>query len=256
MRAVTDPRAAPAPPALPRPIEAVLLDVGGVFIVPDHNEVVAGAARIGLALDPGRLEVAHYRGIAAWDRSADAATTSPGSLWRPYIAAYFEAAGVPDAHAADLIPELAEIFRSVSMWSTPLAASAAALPAVAATGVRIGIVSNADGTVEAALRSLGICQVGPGPGVEVGVILDSLVVGVEKPDPRIFALALDALGVAPEQAIHVGDSCRADVDGARAAGVTPLHFDPFATCDDQGHWHLAALADLVPLLRASREGSR
>ncbi len=248
-------RGVAASPALPRPIEAVLLDVGGVFIVPDHDEVVAGAARIGLVLDPRLLEAAHYAGMAAWDRSADAASAAAGSTWYPYLAAYFEAAGVPGPRAADLIPELDEIFRSVSLWSTPLAASAAALPAIAATGVRIGIVSNADGTVEAALREFGICQVGPGPGVEVGVILDSQVVGLEKPDPRIFALALDTLGIAAAQAVHVGDSCRADVDGARAAGVTPFHFDPFATCDDPGHGHLAALADLVPLLRASREGA-
>ena len=112
-----------------------------------------------------------------------------------------------------------------------------------------------EGTVEAALRQFGICQVGPGPGVEVGVILDSQVVGLEKPDPRIFALALDTLGVTAARAVHVGDSCRADVNGARAAGVTPLHFDPFATCDDHGHGHLAALADLVPLLRTSRAGA-
>ena len=53
---------------------------------------------------------------------------------------------------------------------------------------------------------------GPTPlahGVPVGVILDSAVVGVAKPDPEIFRLALDALGVpAGGTVLHVGDSLR------------------------------------------------
>jgi putative hydrolase of the HAD superfamily len=83
-------------------------------------------------------------------------------------------------------------------------------------------------------------------------VIDSAVVGVSKPDPRIFALALDALGLpgADRGAIvHVGDSLRYDVAGALAAGVRPLHLDPHGFCPAPvGHEHLRRLADLLALV--------
>ena len=58
-------------------------------------------------------------------------------------------------------------------------------------------------------------------------IVDSTVVGVSKPDPRIFDIALDAMGVAPEDAWYAGDTPAFDVVGARAAGLRPFLVDPF-----------------------------
>lgn len=49
--------------------------------------------------------------------------------------------------------------------------------------------------------------------------------GVEKPDPRIFALALERIGAGAEEAVYVGDSFEADVEGARGAGILPIHAD-------------------------------
>jgi len=54
----------------------------------------------------------------------------------------------------------------------------------------------------------------------------SALEGVAKPDPQIFRVVLHKLGVAPQEAVHIGDSPD-DVAGAEAAGVTPLLFDPY-----------------------------
>ena len=100
----------------------------------------------------------------------------------------------------------------------------------------MGVVSNSNGTVEGDLRSVGVCYVpdGDGPlpeGIQMGVILDSAVVGVAKPDPGIFRIALDALNVpADGSVLHVGDSLRYDVAGALAAGLQPVHMDPYGLC--------------------------
>jgi putative hydrolase of the HAD superfamily len=243
--ATPSPRARPLATRLPGRVDALLLDVGGVFVLPNHAEIVAAGARAGIAVDRGRLDAAHYTAIAAWDRSTEA------ELWRPYVAAYFEAAAFPAPQPEASLPALEAAFQS-TIWSRPIAAGIAALRALARVGIPIGIVSNADGRVEPLLRELGVCQVGAGPGVEVGIVVDSTVVGFEKPDPRIFEMALRALAVAPERAIHVGDSRRADVAGAIAAGVTPVHLDPYGLCDDGSHAHVAALADVVPLVVAAR----
>ena len=123
------------------------------------------------------------------------------------------------------------------------------LRAVAALGLPMGVVSNSDGSVEGDLRRLGVCHVpaasdGPEPlrpGSPMGVILDSAVVGVAKPDPAIFRIALDALGVpAGRSVLHVGDSLRYDVAGALAAGLQPVHMDPYGFCPaPDGHPHVA-----------------
>ena len=76
-------------------------------------------------------------------------------------------------------------------------------------------------------------------------IVDSHVVGIAKPAAEIFRHALEPLGVPPEQAIYVGDTVRYDVRGARAAGLRPVHFDPFDLCPDRtDHAHIHRLTDL------------
>jgi putative hydrolase of the HAD superfamily len=59
-------------------------------------------------------------------------------------------------------------------------------------------------------------------------VLDSALVGVEKPDPAIFRAALTALGVAAEEALYVGDLYEVDVVGARAAGIEAVLLLPNA----------------------------
>ncbi len=78
-------------------------------------------------------------------------------------------------------------------------------------------------------------------------MVDSAVVGVAKPDPAIFGIALDALGVTRRGTVlHVGDSLRYDVAGALAAGLEPVHLDPHGFCPaPDGHRHVRTLAELA-----------
>ena len=63
----------------------------------------------------------------------------------------------------------------------------------------------------------------------LGGLLDgavsSAVAGARKPDPAIFAPALELAGCGPDEALHVGDTLEEDVAGARAAGIRPLLID-------------------------------
>lgn len=74
------------------------------------------------------------------------------------------------------------------------------------------------------------------------------VVGVEKPDPRIYKIALEMAGnVAPEEALHIGDSMRKDYTPARSIGMHALLLDRFKTSDAESWRQLGAtvLPDLV-----------
>ena len=123
---------------------------------------------------------------------------------------------------------------------------------LAATATPLAVVSNSDGRVEGLLDDLGLCQVGPGRGVAMGAIVDSGKVGVGKPDPAIFAIALARLGRGPDHCVHVGDTVFADVDGARRAGIRPLHLDPIGWCEATDHEHVSDLAAVATLVAAER----
>ncbi len=228
-------------------IDAVLLDAGGIFVLPDHERITAALGRAGARIDPARLDRAHYEGVSA----LSAFEEGDREVWRTYNRAYARASGVPDDVIEEAVEHLLNEFATGAVWTRVIPGSVEALGALAAQGVRLAIVSNADGNAAERLLEHGICQVGPGPGVEVDIVVDSEVVGVAKPDPGIFEIALEHVGVPAHRAVHVGDTPGADVDGARAAGVRPVLLDPYDL-----HRHLAvdrvtALAEVVEFVAAA-----
>jgi putative hydrolase of the HAD superfamily len=79
-------------------------------------------------------------------------------------------------------------------------------------GLSIGVISDWGSNLEGILADLGL-------GRYVDFTLASGAVGLAKPDPAFFRLALDRAGVEAGEALMVGDSLRADVEGARAVGM-------------------------------------
>jgi hypothetical protein len=78
----------------------------------------------------------------------------------------------------------------------------------------------------------------------VAGVVDSAVVGWAKPDPEVFRIALEQAGVGPEVAVHIGDMISWDVEGAAAAGVAAIHFDPYRACRAPGHRHIRGLTGI------------
>jgi putative hydrolase of the HAD superfamily len=232
---------------LPAVIDAVLLDVGGVLWLPDHQRIGEAFGRAGVEVDPARLDRAHYVGVAALDDF----TEGDRAIWATYNRAYARDCEAPEEALDEVVEALLDEFATGLVWSRVAPGSTEALRALAGLGVRLAIVSNAEGTAELRLREHGVCQVGPGRGVEVDVVIDSAVVGVAKPDPRIFELALEALAVPADRAVHVGDTPAADVEGARAAGIRPLLLDPYDLHAGLEVERVRSLADVVELVRAA-----
>ncbi|HEY8760888.1 MAG TPA: HAD family hydrolase [Candidatus Dormibacteraeota bacterium] len=229
-------------------IKAVFLDVGGVFHLPTEERMREALQGAGFELPPNILARAHYAGMAGHDRLDGEYVEIMG----PYVEEMVRDLAVPAEQVAAAEAALLEALTTPGAWAGLLRESIEQLPALVATGARVAIVSNADGTVEARLREEGVCQVGPGGGVPVDAVIDSGAVGVRKPDPRIWEAALAATGVRPEEAIHVGDSLLTDVGGARAARIRPIHFDPFGFCALTDHEHADSMAAVVQLVRESR----
>lgn len=235
--------------SLPEPLEAVLLDVGGVFHLPDHDRIAGAMERAEVVIDAAELDRAHYAGV----RGLTSFTEGDRSIWLAYIREYARALG-----AADQLDAVAEVllteFTTGGVWTRIIPGSPEALIAIKATGVKLAIVSNADGSVEAQLAADGICQMGPGPGVEMDAILDSSVVRVAKPDPRIFEIALERLGgIDPSRAIHVGDTPAADCTGAQAANITAILIDPYNDHQDFQGLRMTSLTEVAQLVREAMQ---
>ena len=251
----------PADHAIATPnVSAILLDAGGVLVFPQPDRVLPPLRAAGVDPDLATLEQAHYHAMASQDTEDQ--PPAAASWWRNYLVSYVAACGVAPEERELLATEMASQIRGHG-WTHVGLGVRDGLRAVAALGLPMGVVSNSDGSVQGDLHRLGVCHV-PGSegeaaavaaaGVPMGVILDSAVVGVAKPDPEIFRLALDALGVpAGGTVLHVGDSLRYDVGGALAAGLQPVHMDPHGLCPAPGgHPHVRSLAELARALISAR----
>jgi len=93
-----------------------------------------------------------------------------------------------------------------------------ALQRLRARGLATGVISNWDGRLQGILHRMGLAA-------ELDTVVSSADVGLRKPDPRIFELACDRLGVSTDEAAHVGDHHYSDILGARAAGLQAVFVD-------------------------------
>lgn len=219
--------------------DGVLLDAGGVLLLPDPRPLAELFGRYGGTTDLEVIGRSHYA-----PRHPGAAHPGRDEWWQHHASSALTC-GVPASEVAAAVEALFDVYREPGFLDHVAPGAFEGLRSLAETGLRLAIVSNHDGTMERRLHDLGICQIGAGAGVPVDAIVDSGAVGVRKPDPRIFAIALDRVGLAPHQVAHVGDHVGVDVAGARAAGVHPIHFDPYDDCSDRAdHDHVRSLTEL------------
>jgi putative hydrolase of the HAD superfamily len=228
-------------------MDAVILDVGGVLLVPHFETVGAAFEPFGISFDAEGAQRAHYFGI----RALEAAAEDEREERHAYLVGYAEAAGVPEPQREVALERMVQAWTqpNIDVWRQRVRGSVDGLRQLAHLGLKLGIVSNADGTIEEQLKRGEVCQVGEGLGVPVLAIIDSAVVGVSKPAVEIFRHALEPIDVAPVQALYVGDTVRFDVRGSRAAGLNPVHFDPYELCRErQDHPHVVTLSDVAALV--------
>jgi len=92
------------------------------------------------------------------------------------------------------------------------------LAALRTMGMPLGIVSDWGESLPMLLHQLGIAG-------DFQTVVVSSRLGLGKPDPGLFAMAVSRLGLRPEQVWYIGDTYSKDVLGARAAGLHPILID-------------------------------
>jgi putative hydrolase of the HAD superfamily len=195
-------------------VSALLFDFGGTLAFLDFELLATEFSRPARKLDPIKLEYAEYAGRAALDHHLmSEKSRDPNAAYEDFFRAWMNAAGIPQNEFADIAARFRAMHEEACMWRIVREGTYDALERLKSAGLKLGIVSNADGRVAADAKRFGLAKF-------FDVIIDSKVVGVEKPNPKIFQLALDALEVPSEAAMYAGDIFAIDMLGARAAGIT------------------------------------
>ncbi len=234
----------------PEDIDAVVFDIGGVFAIRHPAPVRRGLARAGfdVSVDDADFHVAHHHAVRRLaDVSMDELHEHSPEFWVHFEREYLARIGVDDGEIMDGVRAMREevfLKEPKPIWNYLLDDNIVGFHRIAALRP-IAIVSNNDGTAAQQMQDFGICQVGEGPLPSAAAIVDSTVVGISKPDPRIFAPALAALGTDPRRTLYVGDTVHADVRGSRAAGMPVCHLDPYELHHDFDHWRLPGLQALA-----------
>jgi putative hydrolase of the HAD superfamily len=197
-------------------LRAILFDAGNTLLFLDFSRL---AREVGLAIGVPltTAELAAQARPAA--RALENGNTTDRERASRYLESIFLFAGVAPEKLEMVRETLLLMHREKHLWAGMPEGTAEALDALGVAGYRLGVVSNSDGRVEEALVAAGIRD-------RFELVLDSQCVGVEKPDPRIFELALERLAGGAGEALYVGDIYEVDVVGARRANMEVILLDP------------------------------
>lgn len=216
-------------------LRALFFDAGNTLIFPRLEELVRDLGAQGhpaTAEDFYAAERAGKQKLDEWlmpqIRSGQVPRTIDHFYWGEYLSALMERVHVPEAERPTVMRRVAEGFRDIRLWSRVLPETPQVLEALRAQGYFLGVISNSVGTMEEQLGRLNLAGY-------FSTVLDSAVVGVEKPHPAIFQMALARVGAAPSEALFVGDTYATDIGGAQLAGLRGVLIDrvgayPHADC--------------------------
>ena len=204
-----------------RNYDAVFFDAANTLLYPypSVGAVYAEvAARYGVTTTTAAVQAAFRR---SWGEAQ--ATSGPvrygvaepdgRRFWHALVHATFAQIALPDDFET-FFDELYRLFSQPEVWRL-YPECLGVLRTLGQRGYIVGVISNWDIRLQDLLHGLGVM-----PFLQHVSI--SALVGWEKPHGDIFTHALDAVGVVPARAVHVGDSLHADVEGARQAGMQPL----------------------------------
>jgi HAD superfamily hydrolase (TIGR01509 family) len=221
-------------------IDTVFLDAGGVLCHPSWKRVAEALVRHGAGVTPAALAAAEQKATYDIDKASVIGTTDDRARGWLYFNLILHHAGVPQSAATDAaLAELRDYHRSDNLWEQVEADVEPALAALKARGLKLVVVSNANGRLRHLFDRIGLTK-------WFDHVLDSHEWGVEKPDPRLFTLALEQSGAAPARTVHVGDLYHVDVVGARNAGLRDaVLFDMAGLYGEVDCPRVASLAALV-----------
>ena len=235
-------------------VDLLCLDAGNTVIFLDHARLAELVRGFGVDASVEALIRAEgeAKRLAETGGLVDPTWTfrdRPGAAaWGRMVATTAARAGVAREKLGALLDATWPVHVEKNLWCRVPDGLGESLDAIRALGVKTAVISNSEAVLERLFRDLGIRE-------HFDLVVDSGVVGVEKPDPRIFRIALDRFGVAPARALHLGDVYATDILGARAAGVRCALIDPYGHYEGL-HADVTRVSGVVAVAHAIEEARR
>ena len=225
-------------------VKTVFLDAGGVLVFPNWARVADTLARRGVVTTAGALADADQRAKHKLDWADGAPAAAYDDIEQVFFELVFELAGVPvGAAGRAAIAEVREYHATSNLWEVVPDDVPRALERLHALGLRLVVVSNANGTLRGVLDRVGLAN-------HVDVVVDSFEEGVSKPDPRLFEIALERSTADRETTVHLGDVYQSDILGARSAGLRAVLLDQLGLYRDVSCPRVRSLAEFADQLAA------
>lgn len=202
-----------------RRIQTLLLDAGGVLVVPNWTRVSETLRRYGVEASVDALRAAEPAVKFAIDTFVGVSTSSDAKRWGDYLEGVLKTAGVPLGEPTlEALREIRAYHAEHNLWEEVPDDVVPALEGIRGLGLTVAVASNANGTVQRAFDRLGLSEY-------FDVICDSHFEGVEKPQQRFFEIVLERCGGKRETTLHVGDLYHVDIVGARQSGLEAVLLD-------------------------------
>jgi HAD superfamily hydrolase (TIGR01549 family) len=235
---------------MPNQIDTVIFDLDGTLRhnIPSADETVYNfAVQLGA---PNSLECrregarwAHNYWAQSQELAADLDQYGEldADFWRNYSQRYLISIGMPDQHAKNLAPELAQRMEAgYNPQSEVMPEAFSTLSSLREAGFTVGLVSNRSQPCHEECQELGLTPY-------FDFLYVAAEVGVWKPDPAIFERAFRESDSTPDRSIYIGDNYYADIVGAQRAGMQSILLDPEGIFPDAECTVIQSLGDLVDL---------
>ncbi len=229
-------------------IRAIFFDAGNTLIFPRLELLAEDLTAQGYPAVLEDFYAAERAGKAKLDewlwpkiRSGEVPRVVDVVYWEEYLKMLMERIGARNGERVRLTRRVADGFREIQLWSHVFPETSPFLDSLRRQGFKLAVISNSVGLMEEHLGRLGLAR-------RFDCILDSAIVGVEKPHPEIFRMALANCGVKASEALFVGDTYATDMGGAQLAGLSGVLIDrvgayPHAECPRIGS--LPELGDVL-----------
>ena len=224
----------------------LLLDAGGTLLFMDQDYLSWLADTQGFQVEAKRFYDGHFRLVHWFDTYVSIHRRFPSELTKPYLQILLRSVGLSEEGAAQAAQVAEARNEQINLWGFTFPWVVETLGQLRDEGYRMSIISNSDGRLEQELHDMGMESY-------FERVYDSEVVGVRKPEPGIYELALKELGLQPEEALFVGDMFHIDIWGANRVGIPGLHLDPLGLYEGWPGEHIQDLRQLPDWLREYAE---
>lgn len=214
-------------------IKALFFDVGNTLLFPNRQRMLRSLHAREIFPPEELMQEVERQTKREFDELLESHASVDHGFWNIYYSRLLKELGLADD---SICSDLVACTRISANWCDIRPGTREALLRLA-RNYRLGVISNADGKIAQILDHCGIADC-------FETIIDSGIVGKEKPHPLIFQTALESLGAAPEASLYTGDLYSVDYLGSKQAGMNSVLFDVSGAYKGRGLPRVESLHEL------------